>query len=439
MSRRGRVRTLRAGTALGLLVIVTAQANAGSFAIREQSVYGQGASFAGIAAGGALSSMFWNPATMTQVPGIQSESTVSAIFPYATHTPLAGSDLAVLGGAPNSGEAGLVPGSYFSMQLRPDIWLGMSVNAPFALSVSLPGVWAGRDYGANDSNIKSYNATPSLAWRINDWVSVGVGVQIQYAKATLSKGITLPGPTFSNLTLDGSGWGYGFTAGATFTPTPTTTIGIGYRSFMNQKIEGTLVLAPPLGAFSTLAEATVDLPDVVSLGIRQRMNPQLTLLGTVEWTNWSRLGTTDVLRASGGPATVLGNPVRLPFQYDDGWLFSVGAEYQWSDRLTLRSGIGYELSPVSDRVRIPVIPDNDKFWLSIGASWAVWKGFSFDVAYSHLWVKDPSINITATSGNPWFDGVAYVGDVNAHVDILSIALRYRWDTPAAVKAPLITK
>ena len=61
---------LRAGSALGLLVIATAQADAGGFAIREQSAYGQGTSFAGIAAGGALSSMFWNPATITQVRGI---------------------------------------------------------------------------------------------------------------------------------------------------------------------------------------------------------------------------------------------------------------------------------------------------------------------------------------------------------------------------------
>jgi long-chain fatty acid transport protein len=83
MSRRGWIGVLRAGTALGLLVIASAQANAGGLAVREQSVYGQGSSFAGVAAGGALSSMFWNPATMTQVPGIVSETDVSGILPLA--------------------------------------------------------------------------------------------------------------------------------------------------------------------------------------------------------------------------------------------------------------------------------------------------------------------------------------------------------------------
>ena len=95
MSRRGWTSYLRSGTALGLLVIATAQASAGGFGIREQSAYGQGTSFAGIAAGGALSSMFWNPATMTQVPGIQSESDVAGILRYAAHTPEFGSALRI--------------------------------------------------------------------------------------------------------------------------------------------------------------------------------------------------------------------------------------------------------------------------------------------------------------------------------------------------------
>ncbi len=84
MSRLGWMGTLRAGTALGILVIATAQANAGAFAIREQSTYGQGTSFAGVAAGGSPSSMFWNPATMTQFKGIVSENGFSVIVPKAS-------------------------------------------------------------------------------------------------------------------------------------------------------------------------------------------------------------------------------------------------------------------------------------------------------------------------------------------------------------------
>jgi long-chain fatty acid transport protein len=435
MSRQGWTASLRAGTALGLLVIATAQANAGAFAIREQSAYGQGSSFAGVAAGGALSSMFWNPAIMTQFQGIVSETGFTGLIPHASHTPKSGTALLSLGGVDNGAEMGLVPNSYSSYQLSPNFWLGLSINAPFGLSVSFPDAWAGRNY-AGDSLLKTYNATPSIAYRINDWISIGAGVQLQYAKAEFLSG--LPTGLGQELTLRGRGFGFGFTAGATITPTPTTLIGIGWRSSIDQDIHGTMLLPggaafnPPFSISTPgSVETTLKLPDIVSLGIRQAVGPQWTLLGTVEWSNWSRIGTSTINQLNGAPATVLaglgGGAVTLPFEYDDGWFFSVGAEYRWNERLTLRGGIGYEISPITDQVRTPRVPDNDRFWASIGASWKVFKGVHFDLAYTHLWFKDPNINITATSLNPWFVGVPYVGTVDAHSDMISGALVVRFD------------
>ena len=443
MSRRSCTGFLRAGGVLGLLVVATAQTHAGGFALHEQSTYGQGTSFAGVAAGGALSSMYWNPATMTQVPGIVSESGITGVFPFAKQTPtvatlpagLGGFSILGFGGASNSGEAALVPNSYMSMQLSPNLWLGLAVNAPYGLSVNFPELWAGRNYGAG-STLKTYNATPSIAWRINDWISVGAGVQIQYAKADLMFGFT---PTFgSDIFLNSlTGWGYGATAGVTINPGPRTSIGLGWRSGINQDVSGTLTVNPLVGGTTPgPISTTVNLPDTVSLGIRHRFDDRWTLMGTAEWTNWSRIGTVSF-----APATVAANTVRLPFQYRDGWFFSGGVEYQWSDRLALRGGIAYEVSPVNDQVRMPDVPDNNRFWLSVGSTWQVFRGLSFDLAYSHIWVQDPSINISAASGNPWFGlfGVTYVGSVDAHVDILSASLVWRWGAQAEPKKALITK
>jgi long-chain fatty acid transport protein len=434
------------------LIIATAHTNAGGLAVREQSVYGQGSSFAGVAAGGALSSMYWNPATMTQVPGIVSETDISAIFPYANNTPTGG----LLSGPPfnlpgtsNIANATLLPAGYTSYQFAPNLWLGLSINAPFGISENFPDSWAGRFYASGNELLKTYNATPSIAWRINDWISVGAGVQIQYAKAIFETGLPggpgtggLPGGlggVSSQVTLRGTGWAYGATAGVTLTPTPTTMIGLGWRSALNQKIEGTLTTSLPVpGTTSGSVNTTVDLPDVVSLGIRQRLDPRWTLLGTAEWSNWSRIGTSNILQFSGAPATSLGHPVSIPFQYKDGWFFSGGAEYIWTDQLTVRGGIGYEISPVTDQVRTPIVPDNDRFWASVGATWQVIRGVHFDVAYSHVWVKDTAINLV--SGNPSFiagpPALPYIGNVDAHVDILSVALVFRMDeVEPALKKP----
>ena len=88
------------------------------------------------------------------------------------------------------------------------------------------------------------------------------------------------------------------------------------------------------------------------------------MLATVEWTNWSRIGTSRLY-----PGAPLLRTTVIPFNYKDGWFFSGGAEYQWNEQLTLRAGVGYEKSPITDDVRIPLLPDNDRYWLSIGGTY----------------------------------------------------------------------
>jgi len=440
MSSRRVKALLLACTGIGALCVTSIDANAGGLALREQSAYGQGSSFAGVAAGGSLSSMFWNPATMTQQAGIQSESVLSGILPYSSQSVTSGT-FAAFGGAGNSGIDALVPASYLSYQVNQQLWLGLSINTPYGLAVRFPDMWAGRTY-AESSKLQTYNATPTIAYRINDMISVGAGVQIQYGRADLAKGLPVNNggvaPGLTNLaSIAGDGWGYGFTAGVTLTPTPTTTIGIGYRSAINQKIDGTLTL-PPGGIFTPgfgstpgSVNTTLNLPATVSIGLRQRLTPQWTALGTFEWSNWSRIGTSNIMQASGAPATIVGTPVTAKFLWSDGWFVSGGAEYQWNDRLAVRGGVGFEKSPVTDGVRSPLLPDNDRVWASLGATYKWSNKVTLDAAYSHIFVKSTPIDISAASGNPLFaSGVSYIGSVDAHVDIISVALKYRWDDPA---------
>jgi long-chain fatty acid transport protein len=428
MMLRGWASILRAGSALGLLVFATAQADAGALAVHEQSAFGQGASWAGVAAGGSLSTMFWNPAVMTQFSGTQSSSSYTGFFPSVKNNPAAGSTwfgspFVLQGPTNNTYQQALIPAGYFSYQLTPQLWAGMSLNSPFGLSVGFPRSWVGRDYATGDTWLRTYNAAPSIAYQLNNWISVGVGVQIQYATASLNHGVSAVVPGVGLLpvgdaNLSGNGWGYGFTAGLTLTPTPTTTIGLGYRSGINQKIDG--ILTSPLGV--TAANTTVDLPGMLSLGIRQRLDPQWTLLGTVEWTNWSRIGTSNIL-VNGATVTT------LPFQYRDGWLFSGGVEYQANERMTLRTGFGYEISPIDDQVRTPLIPDANRVWASVGMSYVIIKGLKADLAYSHVYEPNASINISAASGNPWFatTGITYIGNASSHADIISIGVNWKWD------------
>jgi len=148
-------------TALVSLAVGTTQAVAGGLALREQSAWGEGTSYAGVAAGGSLSAMFWNPATITQTGKLAIEASTSVLFPQSSQTgtatfltpPLSAlSPFGVTDQTPNSSEAAVLPSGYVSMQLNDRIWFGLSFNSPFGLSTNFenPG-WAGAFYAQSSS------------------------------------------------------------------------------------------------------------------------------------------------------------------------------------------------------------------------------------------------------------------------------------------------
>jgi long-chain fatty acid transport protein len=421
-----RVAVLRTGVALTAL-LVSSSAFAGGLAIREQSTAGQGASFAGIAAGGAPSAMFWNPATMTQFPGTTMESGGTFLLPRSEQTPFTTSLPAPYGGGiSNSADFALIPNSYSVWQYSPNIWLGLSTNSPFGLSVGFQNpIWAGAAYGQS-SSLKTYNATPSIAFKLADWISVGAGVQIQYARATFA-GLNLPTVPPNLFLVGGSGWGWGWTAGVTLTPWSGTQLGVGYRSQINQDIDGQLSITPAGLATPGSVSTTLRLPDMVTVGLRQRINDQFTLLAGFEWSNWSRIGTVNIQQPNGATATTFtGAGITLPFQWRDGYMYSGGFEYKLNPTWTGRAGFAFEQSPVTDTVRTPRLPDSDRYWYSVGLTNMMTDRLSVDFAYSYIDFKNAPINITATSGNPSFNGlISYTGQVESHIHLLSASIRYK--------------
>ena len=407
-------------------------ANAGGFDEPAQSVVGQGSSNAGIAAGGSLSSMFWNPATMTQSGHFSAELGATAILPHISQQgnsiilPV-GSAFGFTSDVGNSVRKALVPMAYVSKQIGDRIWIGLSINAPFGLAdkFSNPG-WAGAFYGQNAS-LKTYNATPTVAIKLTDWISVGAGVQAEYAQAklTFASGILGPGnPALAQISA--AGWGWGWTAGATLTPTSTTQIGLGYRSAIDQNFDGSLNIAGGLSTAGSVT-TTVKLPGSLSLGVRQMLSPQMTLLGTVALTDWSRIGTSNFTQPGGTPAlTPTGAPISIPFQYRDGWFYSTGLEYIVNPVWAVRAGVAYERSPITDQVRVPLLPDNNRTWVSAGITTHITQYLKIDLAYSYIHLNSTPVNVMP--GNPSFNGiVTYVGTANTHVNVVSLAVRYLFD------------
>lgn len=411
--------------AIAALGVSATAANAGGFAVREQSTVFLGSAFAGAAAGGSLGSMYWNSAATAQFDGLNTESSYTLILPDAenTVTSIGGFPVSVAapGVNPSSGDIGidaLVSSSYAAYKLTNDMWVGLALNAPFGLGTKPEDLnYAGSALGRT-TKFFSLNANPTLAYRIAPGVTVGAGIQIEWGRGKLQFGAP-GGPTSQ---FKGDDFAFGATAGILVEPVAGTSIGLGYRSRLTHKLEGNFDTFVPAGApgagtpFRVGAVGEVKLPDIVTLSLRQVVTPDFRLLGTVEWTNWSRF---DYLTLTADAPV---GTIPIPAKWDDGWFFSAGGEYDYSSQITLRGGVAYEISPTDDPTkRFTSIPDNNRIWLNAGLSYKWSEDTTIDAAYSHIFIQDggflrhPPTNLTPIAGVS-----------EASIDLISVGMRTRW-------------
>jgi len=394
-------------------------ANAGGFAIREQSAYGQGSGFSGAAAPGpSISSMFWNPATVTTATGVVVEGGLTGVFPQSeldvdrTRSTLTA--LGILENGGNVGQIGAIPNAYVAVPLNERVYLGLSINMPYALATTSSLPWVGM-FSHEEAKVLSVNVSPVVGIKINEMISVALGLQVQYFDVDIESALA---PTASppHQHIEGDDYGLGWVAGITLTPVEGTSLGFGYRSKINQSLDGTQSFDIPVAGGLIPAgryriSADITLPETLSIGLRQEVSESVALLAGMEWTNWSRIQTVSF---NGSPARS-----NLALNYDDGWYFTVGTEYQYNPNLTLRGGIGYEIAPTQDEDRSMRLPDADRIWASVGASYSWDERLSIDFGYSHLFVQDASVDETSA-------GVRYAGTAEGSVDIVSFGLRYKF-------------
>ncbi len=417
-------------TALTGAVCVSAQA--GSFSIREQSVRGMGTAFAGVAAsGGGLSGMFWNPAIVTSIGGRNSEWNVFGIVPSATMSDFSAGAFTALGGPGDVGVAAPIKASYANMQLTDRWFIGVSMNTPFGLGTAAKRGWAG-NWDHIDTNVLSFNIAPTVGYKINEQLSFGLGVELQYAALTsTASNPALSAFGFPLSKIEGDGIAPGFTLGFNWEPMKGTSLGLGYRSFIRHKISAyqKYDVSPAFGALSGAkvpVTMTLTTPEMVTLSGRHALNDRFTMMGTLEYTHWGRAGTIPVVGSPSGSSFKL--------NYQDAWFFSLGGEYKIDPKWMARAGIGYELTPVKDAFRTMRLPDNDRLWLSLGASYEYSNKLSFDASYSYVKVKDALISQTSTT-NP---ALTYSGTSHAHLHIIGVSARYQWDKPET-DAPVVRK
>ncbi|RIJ65993.1 long-chain fatty acid transporter [Brevundimonas sp. LPMIX5] len=380
-----------------LMTGVAAPAFAGSFYLQEQSVRGAGRAFSGEAADRGVGSLWWNPASIARsgrelslgLHAIKIDSEVRNTGSYVTYP--GGVDVPVVN--PRNTEvdpieSGLVPNFAFATPIGDRFALGVSVAAPYNFTTKYEQGSFAR-YDALTSELRSGDASLTLAYQVNDWLDVGAGLNAQYVKAKLTSAMPSVSPLLpdGSSSLEGDGWDFGWNVGAQVHKGPWD-FGLSYRSKIEHELDGdvAIVLTGPLApnSVTTSGTASFNTPWFASASVRYAVNDKLTLNAQVNRIGWSEFQAITVEYPNGGDV--------IHQNYKDVTTGAIGLDYAISDKTTLRAGVGYDPTPTRDSLRTARIPDADRWLFSVGGSTEVTEGVTFDAGLTYIAFSDSTIH-----------------------------------------------
>ncbi len=409
-------------------------ASASGFAIQNQTGSGNGNAFAGAAATAEdAGTIYFNPAGMTNLPkghnislsGTLLNRTIDFKNKGSTTTP--GSPLPT-GDGGDAGGLALLPAGYWAYGIAPNLSVGIGVGPTFGNKTEYDFNFTGRNAGYF-FEMEQININPSIAYKLNDMVSIGGGISFAYNDSTFKQGVPIvAGPFLANnfLKVTADDWAVGFNLGATFQLSPATRIGLAYRSELEFDMEGKQKYQFPVAGILVNQDVKVDLttPANFSLAVSHKASDKLELLADVTWTDWSVVNKLTVKNKQTGVPLQ-----QLSYNFDDTYRVGVGANYQYNDQVKTRFGIAYDKTPVQKAVdRTMTLPDSDRIWLSFGVKYSLSKISSLDVGYSHIFFDDAKTSRAVTTGfpGPLTPRQTINGSFDTTADILSVQYNHNF-------------
>ena len=402
-------------TLLVVLVIATCAgpAWAGGLYLNEFATPSMGVAGAGaeaIANDASTSFALHNPAGMTRLK--ESQLMLGGGLVFSTiqfdpdpNTPIPGND-----GGDAGGPAPLLA-AFYSHSLTDDLKLGFNVFSLSAAVLDYNDDWTGR-FLVQEVTFLTVTMNPSVAYRVTDWLSLGAGMTVMYAK--LEQTVAAPPPMGTGqVKIDGDDFAFGFNLGALVEVDEGTRFGVIYQSEVEPNFSGDVEITPP----GLAVGITTKLPfaQLVRVGAYHELSDQVALLGTVGWEDWSTLD--DQLLS-----TALGSQV-IKRNWRDTYHFSAGIHYRPADRWLLQSGVTYDTSPVSENDRTPDLPMDRQIRVAIGAQ--------------HEWSETVTVGAAfewANYGSAPINNTLLIGDYSRN-DLFFFTINVNWKFGQPSEAP----
>jgi long-chain fatty acid transport protein len=351
-----------------------------------------GGAFVGV--GDDPSTVWYNPAGMTNLDGTQYQQ---GVFYTLIHTRV---DLAAGGTASNKQMLGIGPMVYLTSNLKTErLRFGFGFNAPFGQRSDWGNTNPFRT-AINRASLRLLNFNPSLAYQLTPTLSVGVGFNASIADVHQSRGLAPVGLFGGNdiFVFEGSGHGFGYNAGVMWKPRPEHTFGISYRSKMQIDFDGTATIVAPPGFVPATgkAHAGLNFPQIIMVGYSYRPNDKWLFAVGIDWTDWNQLNSLD-LRSDLPPANV-----SVGLHWKSSFLYQFGVEHAFNEQWIARFGYVFSENSVPDATFNPVTPDSDRHVFNFGFTYrSKSKKFEFHALYQFTYGEERVVTGTSYATPPF--------------------------------------
>lgn len=341
------------------------------------------------------STVFTNPAGMTRLEGKQFLASGQLIYGRTNFGIGAGTSPAL--GADAGGNAfgsnGWFPGGggFYSHSISPDLKVGVAMTGNFGGVAKYDDSWVGRYY-VQQTSLVGLSLVPSIAYKVNDKLSLGLGVNAMYGYFKQKVAINNIDPTYSDgeLKLDDNTWGWGANLGLLYEITPETRIGFTWNSQVDLDFEGPAKfsgLAPGIstalnnaGLLNANIKVGIKVPQQVMGSLFSQVNDRWAVLGSVGWQEWSKFGQIQLgVEDSSNPTSTTTN---IPF--DDTWHIALGGQYQLSEPWLLNFGVAYDSGFQSGNVSL-LLPTDSAWRFGVGGEQKLTKTSFWGVTAEYIY------------------------------------------------------
>ncbi len=407
--KRTLLRRIIGVSSISLISLMAVNAYAAGYKLEFQS-----ASVLGDAGDAAVvedaSTNWYNSAGLPYVPR---QVALSLIDVYAPTT-FSGTVFApsLLGSFSGNGSASSHPNN-----VLPALHVAYPINCKWALGLTVAPAWGFSENYGNGSvlrydlvyvNTTSMDIAPSVAYKLNDQWSFGIGPDAHYFLVDSKQLARLTTTLNGQSRYRTSDWGWGGHAGVLFRINDNTRIGLNYRSKMVMELNNgfsdlsfpaafTLATGIP-SVRSNSFKLRVVLPPTTTLSFYHDMTPCWALMGSIAYDQWSVLRNYYAQNYQSVPS--IANPTGvLPAVYvqqdmSNTFDLGFGTHYKLNPSWMLRGSVKYEPTPTQNRFRDVNFPDGSKLGFQIGARYTICKGIALDMLYGHVFVNTAHIGLT---------------------------------------------